>query len=227
MHISGPIVKKRQVEGLGCKKRMEQFDLLSLVHSSRTKHGIAHADYLRYSRHNTNKIRKTKSEIQSLVFKAERNWAFAMECKKNSLQFPRKRFHGIKKLNRAICHSKKIIEKTSGNERENLTCIAYSLGLEGLACVERKNWEEGVKALSNSRNIYVNLQKSAQSSRHEHYLQVAIDELDPLLKYCAYQLKIKTGMQVNIQDLLDMKRSIGNSGEDDGLEFQLNVRSCS
>jgi signal recognition particle subunit SRP68 len=198
-------------------------EILITIHSSRTEHGITHGDYLRYSRHNTNKIKKSKSEISTLVFKAERNWAFAMDCKKNSLLSPRKRFHGIKKLNRAIFYSKQIIESTVGSERENLTCVAYSFGLEGLAAVERRNWEEGVKALSNSRNIYVNLQKSATSSRHDHYYQVAIDELDPLLKYCAYQLKINTGMQVDIQQLLEMKRSVGNH-EDDGLESQLNVK---
>ena len=204
---------------------MDQLDLLSLIHTSRTKHGISHTDYLRYSRHNTNKIKKCKSEIKSLVFKAERNWAFAMDCKKNSVQFPRKRYHGIKKLNRAIRYSKRIIELTAGSEKENLISVAYSLGLEGLAFVERKSWEEGVNALSNARNIYVNLQKSAKSSKEEHFYQVAIDELYPLIKYCAYQLKIKTGVTVDIQELLDMKRSIGHYGDDDGLESQLSVFS--
>jgi signal recognition particle subunit SRP68 len=202
-----------------------ELDLLFLIHTSRTEHGISHSDFLRYSRHNTNKISKCKSEIKSLIFKAERNWAFAMECKKNSVQFPRKRFHGIKKLNRAIRYSKRIIELTSGSERENLFSIAYSLGLEGLAFVEKKSWEEGVNALSNARNIYVNLQKSAISPKHEHFYQVAIDEIYPLIKYCAYQLKIKTGANVDIQELLDMKRSIGNYGDYDGLESQLSVYS--
>lgn len=201
-----------------------EIEILELIHGSRTEHGISHSDYLRYSRHNTNKIRKCTSEIKSLLFKAERNWAFAMDCKKNSIQFPRKRFHGIKKLNRAVGYSRRITELTVGNERENLTAVAYSLGLEGLAYVERRKWEEGAKVLSNARNIYVNLQKSCKSSKHEHYFQVALDELDPLLKYCAYQIKINTGAQIDIQELLKMKRSMANHGDEDVLESQLNVR---
>ena len=113
------------------------------------------------------------------------------------------------------------------NEWDNLISTAYSLGLEGAVYCERRRWEDGIKALTNARSIYSKLQQSpkSKSSRNEHYLQVSIDELDPLIKYCAYQLKLKTGTQVDIQELLDMKRFIGKQNDLDCVGSQLDVGS--
>ena len=79
------------------------------------------------------------------------------------------------------------------------------------------------------RTIYTGLAASGTASqRHTTLCQIAIEDMDPSIRYCAFHLKMKGGQTMDIGELLDIKRAMGNIGGDfDGLAPQLEVRVSS
>ncbi len=75
------------------------------------------------------------------------------------------------------------------------------------------------------RTIYGGLAASGERSQRQATLcQIAIEELDPSIRYCAFNLKMKGGQTMDITELLDIKRAMGDA-DLDGLAPQLEVFS--
>lgn len=69
------------------------------------------------------------------------------------------------------------------------------------------------------RNIYENLAQTG-TPRQETLCHLAMDEMDPSIRYCAYQLK--GTKDVNLKELLEMKRSVGKQ-DAEGIAPKLDV----
>jgi len=154
-----------------------------------------------------------------------------MMLKRDSAAEPRKKFHAVRKLKKAakyastlndICqrlHQEKTeIEsapkiKSVLGERASLETQAYSATMKGFVSFEQQAWEETVKYLTEAREIYQGLAKTAGNQRDELLTQAAIDAIDPNLKYSLYNLRVDQGDEKDVGKLLEMLRGADGQNE--------------
>ena len=75
------------------------------------------------------------------------------------------------------------------------------------------------------RTIYEKLAGAGGSSEQKVLCQAAIDAIDPNIRYCAYNLKLKGGQTMDIGELVAMRNQAGGLGSDI-LNAKLEVRGA-
>ncbi|KAH9498371.1 signal recognition particle subunit srp68 [Bulinus truncatus] len=208
-------------------------EALQLIKDAQQQHGLRHGDYQRYrgycsrrikrirkSLHfpqgNRNRVtpKKIKEEILTdarylhlPLFCAERCWAYAMQLKSEANTEPRKRFHMVSKMKKAVVYAEEL-ESVGNSEkcdaRTKLECQAYSAWIKGCLEFEEGNWEKAMEYYTKAKTIYEKL-ANAFSEELQAVYQQRVDEIAPNLRYCAYNI----GDESALQDLQKMRIAAG------------------
>ncbi|KAI8808146.1 hypothetical protein BJ742DRAFT_809857 [Cladochytrium replicatum] len=213
--------------------------VLELTTEARNMHGLRHQDYQRYRQFCARKIRRSRAAVglqqgkrkfekkdvepelvkdekhlHILLFQAERCWSYAMELKSESAEEPRKKHHLIQKLRRAAQAANEL-QTVSANvvdARTMLELQAYAESMEGFVHFEQQKWSEALEKFGAARTIYERLAKAAATPQQETLCQSAVDALDPNIRYCAYNLKLKGGQTLDVGALIEMQSRAGSLG---------------
>ena len=191
-------------------------EIFNVVKSSHALHGLRHGDYVRYRQYCTrrlhrirkvvglthgkgrfikrqlepNMIRDAKALMLPL-YMAERAWAYAMALKReNTAQESRPRFHLLSRLNKAAKWSQVLSQLCAarGDERTALEAEAYSGFMFGNMHLEREQWAPALTQLKKTRTICRELCRVSRSDQVHLYKTVA-EEVEPSIRFCAYNLK--------------------------------------
>lgn len=151
------------------------------------------------------------------LIQAERAWGYAMQLKQEANTEPRKKFHLISRLRKAVTHAlhlEYICQSPLCDARTKLEAQAYSAWMQGTLHFELQEWKLASEKLLLAQTIYEKLASALNEDEQVLYKQ-RVDELNPNLRYCAYNIGDSTAQQ----DLLKM-RSAGGKSELDTLIAQ-------
>ena len=134
---------------------------------------------------------------------AERAWAQAMQMKSAHSQAESggKPIQGSTKrqinsrLHKAAVYAKHLLEiledRESGAQAEDvLEARAYHISLKGAVEFEKRSWERCLQAYSESRLVYATMAKSGNAKRDDMFRDLLSSNIDPSIRYAAYQLKL-------------------------------------
>ncbi|KAK4052428.1 signal recognition particle subunit srp68 [Microbotryomycetes sp. JL201] len=147
----------------------------------------------------------SQKHLQILLFETERAWAHAQEVKaaaSNPQTLTGSRKHFIKRLAKAVGRAQQLNQvvaslsstKISSYQRGQVT--AYFLTMKGLHDFEKGRHEAGVKTLSVAHELLIKLSETASSAHDQALANEMIDEVEPMLRFCAYKLEIDTSAGV-------------------------------
>lgn len=151
------------------------------------------------------------------LIQAERAWSYAMQLKQESNTEPRKKFHLVARLRKAVNHAlhlEYICQSPLCDARTKLEAQAYSAWMQGTLFFELQDWKPASEKLMLTQTIYESL-SSAVNEEEEVLYRQRVEELKPNLRYCAYNIGDSTAQE----DLLNM-RSQGGKSELDALIAQ-------
>ncbi|KAI8928088.1 hypothetical protein BC831DRAFT_510286 [Entophlyctis helioformis] len=221
-------------------------EVLSLTNEARNMYGLRQQDYQRYRTYCARKIHRVRKAsgfsqgtkrryerkvvtadtigaddkaLQSLLFEAERAWAYAMQLRADSQYEPRKKHHLVKRLVRAAQAAKSLetlCQDPAVDSRSALEAQAYSSLLAAYLAFERQQWQAALDLFVSSRAIYEQLALVASSPAQATLYQAAIDEIDPNIRYCAYNLRSSktAGNHADIASLLELRSKSTGPGSD-------------
>ncbi|KAL8830528.1 MAG: hypothetical protein Q9191_001375 [Dirinaria sp. TL-2023a] len=140
--------------------------------------------------------------LHLLLLTAERAWAQAMHMKStHSAESGGKaitgstRRHINSRLRKAAVYVEQLLEllrnRESGATTDNvLEARAYLVSLQGAVEFEKRNWEACLHVYSEARLIYSSLAKSGNAKRDDTFRDLLSTNIDPSIRYAAYQLKL-------------------------------------
>jgi signal recognition particle subunit SRP68 len=109
-------------------------------------------------------VTKNQVAYQILLFNSERNWAFAMDCKKKGEN--RQKFHARKKLKKSVKAAEELVvllEKISSDSSSKLEASAYLESLSGALDIEYERYQEAMNHLIKSKVIYQSISQNKDS----------------------------------------------------------------
>lgn len=127
------------------------------------------------------------------------------------------RYHLIARLRKAVTHTlhlEYVVQSPLCDARTKLEAQAYSAWMQGTLCFELQDWKQASEKLLLAQTIYEKLASALNEDEQIIYKQ-RVEELNPNLRYCAYNIGDSTAQQ----DLLNM-RSQGGKSELDALIAQ-------
>ncbi|XP_063816631.1 signal recognition particle subunit SRP68 [Pseudophryne corroboree] len=202
-------------------------EILQIIKESQQQHGMRHGDFQRYRGYCSRRLRrlrktlsfkmgnrhkftgkKVTAEMLSdnrylllILMDAERAWSYAMQLKMEANTEPRKRFHLLSRLRKAVKHGEEL-ERLCDSDRVDaktkLEAQAYSAYLSGMLQFEQQKWEEAMKAFNKCKTIYEKLASAFTEEQAVLYNQ-RVDEISPNIRYCAYNIGDKTAMNELMQ----------------------------
>jgi len=237
-----------EIDGNEEKKEVVTFTLevLQLIKEQHAQHGLRHGDYQRYrgycsrrlrrlrktlnftqfSKHRFQKKKVSKEVITDAKFlqiplmSAERAWALAMQLKQEANSEPRKRFHLMERLRKAVKHAAElaVFGDALGDARTKLETQAYHAWMNGTLSFELEHWENALQSFDRAKTIYNRLGEAFSEETKTVYVQ-KVDEIEPSIRYCAYNI----GEETSIEDLLTMRMAAGGMGGEDLLTAKLDA----
>ncbi|XP_003725432.3 signal recognition particle subunit SRP68 [Strongylocentrotus purpuratus] len=208
-------------------------EVLSIIKESQLQHGLRHGDYQRYRSYCTRRLRRVrkslkfsygnrnkfvKRQIKEEIVKdvrflylplvcAERSWAYAMQLKTEGNTEPRKRFHVMSRLRKAVKFAAELEALSQSDKcdaRSKLEAKAYFGYMKGMVLFEEEKWENCIETLSEAKTIYEKLASALNEEQSAIYLQ-RVEEISPSIRYCAYNI----GDESAINDLVKMRLKSG------------------
>ncbi|KAM0790647.1 hypothetical protein ACM66B_004507 [Microbotryomycetes sp. NB124-2] len=142
--------------------------------------------------------------LQILLFESERAWAHAQEVKSsvaNAQSTTGSRKHFIKRLARAVSRAEHLYKVVTSLSTKVLTAqrgqtTAYFLSMKGSLEFEKGRHEAGLKSLSVAHELLVKLADTASSAHEQALANELIDEVEPMLRFCAYKSGLDTSAGV-------------------------------
>ena len=124
---------------------------------------------------------------------AERCWSHAMALKQEANTEHRKKFHLVRKLEKAVIYARCLHGLTSHEEskcdaRTKLESEAYLSFMKGSFAFETGNWKKAAALLTRSQAIYSKLLETITDEETCRVYQSRVEELKPTLRYCAFSL---------------------------------------
>ncbi|TPX44642.1 hypothetical protein SeMB42_g04256 [Synchytrium endobioticum] len=189
-------------------------DVLAVTRNAQDTHGLRHQDYLRYRHYCARKIHRvrrvvgniqgkkkyekrdipaetaTLGHLEILLFQAERAWAYAMQLKGELAQEPRRKHRARARLRK--------------DARTMLDVQAYATLMKGYVLFEEQRWQEALDKFAAARTIYEKL-ATVGTAGQEALGQAAVDAIDPSIRFCAYNLKIKGGASADVAALIEIR----------------------
>ncbi|XP_030064083.1 signal recognition particle subunit SRP68 [Microcaecilia unicolor] len=212
-------------------------EILQIIKESQQQHGLRHGDFQRYRGYCSRRLRrlrktlnfkmgnrhkftgkKVTAEILSdnrylllVLMDAERAWSYAMQLKQEANTEPRKRFHLLSRLRKAVKHAEELgwlCESDRVDAKTKLEAQAYMAYLTGMLHFEQQQWKEAMESLNKCKTIYEKLANAFTEEQAVLYNQ-RVEEISPNIRYCAYNI----GDQSAINELMQMRlRSGGTEG---------------
>jgi signal recognition particle subunit SRP68 len=218
-------------------------EVLKVIKEAQLQHGLRFADYQRYRTYCSRRLKRVRKTLHFTcgnmrrfqrreltaddlvdsrfllipLFQAERAWAYAMQLKQESTSEPRKRFHLLNRLRKAIKYAKEL-ERLSGlnkcDARTKLEAQGYASILNGQFFFETEKWEKSLNCFGLAKKIYEKLSAALEGDDAQTYYLQKVEEIVPNIRYCNYNL----GDESARMDLLDMKLK--------GVELSENIDVC-
>ncbi|XP_074647585.1 signal recognition particle subunit SRP68-like [Tubulanus polymorphus] len=217
-------------------------DILRLIKEAHLQHGLRHGDYQRYRSYCARRIRRIRKSLhfpQGNKYKvqhkkitedmlkdsrylclplmeSERAWSYAMQLKSEANTEPRKKFHMISRLKKAVSHAddlEKLCKSGRVDARTKLEAQAYSSWMQGTLYFEQENWKLCMELFTKAKTIYEKLSTAFTEDLQVLYKQ-RVEEIAPNIRYCAYNIGDKSA----IDDLMQMRLK---SGKEDLLTSQI------
>lgn len=138
--------------------------------------------------------------LQILLFDAERAWAHS-QLLKASLSLPSTpsptRHHLTRRLARAVLRADSLFSLVTAlgsrvSPTDRAQAAAYYLVLKGSLAFEQKKHEDGLATLSVAHQLLSKLAETAATAHGEALANEMIDDVEPMLRFCAYSLQIDT-----------------------------------
>ncbi|XP_032175682.1 signal recognition particle subunit SRP68 isoform X1 [Mustela erminea] len=146
-----------------------------------------------------------------VLMDAERAWSYAMQLKQEANTEPRKRFHLLSRLRKAVKHAEeleRLCESNRVDAKTKLEAQAYTAYLSGMLRFEHQEWKAAIEAFNKCKTIYERLASAFTEEQAVLYNQ-RVEEISPNIRYCAYNI----GDQSAINELMQMRlRSGGTEG---------------
>lgn len=146
--------------------------------------------------------------MQILLFDSERCWAQSQLLKsqlEDPTAPPSTKHHLAKRLNRASSHALALVELSSSPSLSSKLGAAqlgeiraYYYSLSGSLAFERGRHAEGLETLSLAYEILRELASHAKSATSEALVNESMDEIEPMLRFCAYRSGQDTSRGVNV-----------------------------
>ncbi|XP_078510691.1 signal recognition particle subunit SRP68 [Lissotriton helveticus] len=226
-----------QGPGKGAPRDGLGLEILQIIKESQQQHGLRHGDFQRYRGYCSRRLRRLRKTLNFkmgnrhkftgkkvteelltdnrylllILMDAERAWSYAMQLKQESNTEPRKRFHLLSRLRKAVkraeelemlCESERVDAKTK------LEAQAYRAYHRGMLYFEQQDWKEAMESFKQCKTIYEKLANAFTEEQAVLYSQRA-EEIAPNMRYCAYMI----GDQCAIDELMQMRlRSGGTEG---------------
>ncbi|XP_063961502.1 signal recognition particle subunit SRP68-like [Lytechinus pictus] len=208
-------------------------EVLSIIKESQLQHGLRHGDYQRYRSYCSRRLRRVRKSLKfsygnrnkfvkrqikddivtdvrflylPLVC-AERAWAYAMQLKTEGNTEPRKRFHVMSRLRKAVKFASELEALSQSGKcdaRSKLEAKAYFGWMKGMVLFEEEKWDNCIETLSEAKTIYEKLASALNEEQRAVYLQ-RVEEISPSIRYCAYNI----GDESAINDLVQMRLKSG------------------
>ncbi|KAL6755220.1 subunit of the signal recognition particle [Haematococcus lacustris] len=219
--------------------------LLQLVKVAQGQNGVKHGDYARYRRHCAHKLQalykalkfqhgRTKyikrriepatiTDVRFLhipIFNAERAWAYSMELKKQVEveMHARKRRHLVSRLSKAAAWAKDAARLVAavGDPRSTAEAEAYASWLLGSLLLEKEtDWQRALAQLTRARRLFSELARVSTESESQALCMQQVEDMEPTLRYCQYQIERQGGAVPDAQQLLTLsdKAELGSVDE--------------
>lgn len=134
-----------------------------------------------------------------------------MQLKQEANTEPRKRFHLLSRLRKAVKHAEeleRLCESNRVDAKTKLEAQAYTAYLSGMLRFEHQEWKAAIEAFNKCKTIYEKLASAFTEEQAVLYNQ-RVEEISPNIRYCAYNI----GDQSAINELMQMRlRSGGTEG---------------
>ncbi|XP_011455290.1 signal recognition particle subunit SRP68 [Magallana gigas] len=208
-------------------------EVLQLVREAQQQHGLRHGDFQRYRSYcsrrirrirkslhfpqgNKHKVQPKKITVEKLtdvrylhlpLFCAERAWYYAMQLKSEANTEPRKRFHMLARVRKALVYAEEftgLCESSKCDARTKLESQAYLSLMKGGLYFEQEDWKAAMEYYTKAKTIYEKLGSAFSEDIQQLYLQ-QVEEITPNLRYCAYNI----GDQSAIDELRQLRRKGG------------------
>ncbi|KAJ1627916.1 hypothetical protein T492DRAFT_841980 [Pavlovales sp. CCMP2436] len=215
-----------------------KLDILAVVKTSQSEHGLRHGDYDRYRTYCTKRMRRLRKSVGFAhgskgkyakrvlrpddctdsrhllipLMNAERAWAYAMHLKRESGAESRPRHHMLTRLAKAARWASELqaLCAKRGDHRTALEAEAYGAWMSANHMIERENWASALRGIFRARTIYAELSRVTLFPEQQVYREM-VEEIDPIQRYCRYQLQTAGG---------DVAAAAGGEG---GAEDELSI----
>lgn len=212
-------------------------EILQIIKESQQQHGLRHGDFQRYRGYCSRRQRRLRKTLNFkmgnrhkftgkkvteelltdnrylllVLMDAERAWSYAMQLKQEANTEPRKRFHLLSRLRKAVKHAEeleRLCESQRVDAKTKLEAQAYTAYLSGMLRFEHQEWKSAIEAFNKCKTIYEKLASAFTEEQAVLYKQ-RVEEISPNIRYCAYNI----GDQSAINELMQMRlRSGGTEG---------------
>lgn len=135
---------------------------------------------------------------------AERAWSYAMQLKQEISDQPRRRFHLIRRLKKAMEHAQRFEKlchdpESPCSERTKQESVAYAAYITGLYELECSDWVSSRENLNKALTIYIALSVSIiKDDVLEQYRQ-RIEELRASLRYCQFNIGVQDSKEITVK----------------------------
>lgn len=204
-------------------------EILKIIHECQQQHGLRHSDYQRYRGYCTRRIQRlrktlhfpqgdkrhfkrrdvTENHLKDERFlliplmMAERAWGYAMQLRQEANTEPRKKFHLVAKLRKAVKYAEQLetlCQSELCDARSKLEAQAYIAWMRASLHFEIHAWKEALDFFQQAQVVYEKLCGVVKETDLPIYKHKC-EELIPSLRYCAYSI----GDSSAISDLKDLR----------------------
>ncbi|XP_050540523.1 signal recognition particle subunit SRP68 [Daktulosphaira vitifoliae] len=221
--------KENRIENEEKKTPIFTIEILKIIKEAQQQHGLRHNDYQRYRGYCSRRIRRLRkvmhlqqgdrrnfrkkniteanlTDERALyipLMLAERAWSYAMQLRVEANTEPRKKFHLVSRLRKAATYAlqlQKLCESDKFDARTQLETQAYVAWCEGMLHFELQEWKPAIENLKKAQMIYEKL-ASALNEEDAILYRNKYEELEPSLRYCAYNI----GNETDVNQLLHLR----------------------
>ncbi|CAG0888244.1 unnamed protein product [Cyprideis torosa] len=208
--------------------------VLRVIKQAQQQHGLRHGDYQRYRGYCSRRVRRVRKALKFVqgdkkhfrkkevtpdlvtddrfllitLMTAERAWSYFMQLKEEANSEPRKRFHMMARLRKAVKYAQMLEmicqETTACDAMTKLEAQAYSAWMAGTLHFELQSWRSSLEELTRAKTIYEKLMDALPEEDREAY-QAKLVEIRPSLRFCAYNI----GDESAVEDLRAMREQGG------------------
>ncbi|XP_064480527.1 signal recognition particle subunit SRP68-like [Ornithodoros turicata] len=126
------------------------------------------------------------------LVQCERAWAHAMQLRQESNTEPRKRFHLLGRLRKAVKHANILTSLCEAwsqcDARTRLEAQAYDAWMQGALAFELQQWGPALESYGRAQAIYERLAHAMAGEADRTLFLQRLEELSPSLRYCAYNI---------------------------------------